>query len=109
MTMHGAARIAEVVRALLARRAPGASICPSEVARALDPDGDWRALMPGVRAEAACLADAGLVEATQGAQTLLAGAIADTRGAIRLRRGPLFDAHGEFAGARRGDPSQPDP
>ena len=35
---------------LLARRAPGASICPSEVARALaSAPSDWRALMPQVR------------------------------------------------------------
>ena len=35
---------------LLARRAPGASICPSEVARALvSAPSDWRALMPKVR------------------------------------------------------------
>jgi len=35
---------------LLARRVPGASICPSEVARALvSAPLDWRALMPQVR------------------------------------------------------------
>ncbi len=35
---------------LLSHRAPGASICPSEVARALaSGPSDWRALMPQVR------------------------------------------------------------
>lgn len=33
---------------LLAARAAGATICPSEVARALAPGGDWRAEMPSV-------------------------------------------------------------
>lgn len=34
---------------LLARRAAGATICPSEVARALSPE-DWRSAMPSVHA-----------------------------------------------------------
>jgi hypothetical protein len=34
---------------LLARRAAGATICPSEVARALSPE-DWRGAMPSVHA-----------------------------------------------------------
>ena len=33
---------------LLARRAPDASVCPSEVARAIAPD--WRGAMPAVHA-----------------------------------------------------------
>ncbi|EZP50781.1 MULTISPECIES: DUF3253 domain-containing protein [Sphingomonas] len=37
-----------VTLALLARRAPGATVCPSEVARAIAPD--WRAAMPAVHA-----------------------------------------------------------
>jgi len=37
-----------VTLALLARRAPGATICPSEVARAIAPD--WRGAMPAVHA-----------------------------------------------------------
>lgn len=39
-----------LVLALLARRQPGATICPSEVARALAGDVDWRAAMPVVHA-----------------------------------------------------------
>lgn len=51
----------EVVEAgifgLLAQRAPGASICPSEVARALaSAPSSWRALMPLVREVAQRLA-----------------------------------------------------
>lgn len=39
------------ITALLARRAAGATVCPSEVARSLaGPDGDWRALMPDIHA-----------------------------------------------------------
>lgn len=45
--------------ALLARRAPDATICPSEVARAIA--ADWRAAMPDVHAAVDALVDAGLV------------------------------------------------
>ena len=39
------------IRALLAERAPGATICPSEAARRLaGPQGDWRAEMAAVHA-----------------------------------------------------------
>ena len=39
------------LRALLAERAPGATICPSEAARRLaGPQGDWRAEMAAVHA-----------------------------------------------------------
>lgn len=39
------------VEAMLARRETGATLCPSEVARALaDDGGDWRALMADVHA-----------------------------------------------------------
>lgn len=41
------------------------SICPSEVARAVRPRGNWRALMPAVREAAAVLAGRGLVEIRQ--------------------------------------------
>lgn len=36
------------VLAVLATRAPGGTVCPSEVARAMATDGDWRAAMPAV-------------------------------------------------------------
>lgn len=41
----------EATLALLAARAPGATICPSEVARAIAGDGEaWREAMPTVHA-----------------------------------------------------------
>ena len=78
-------RIAETISALLARRDGSASICPSEVARALVPDSAWHALMPQVRNVAAAMAARGLLAVTRGAQTVdvLSGG-----GPIRLRRPP---------------------
>lgn len=49
---------------LLAERDACKTICPSEVARALDPEG-WRRLMPQVRATAVGLARAGRIEITR--------------------------------------------
>ncbi|PQP26312.1 DUF3253 domain-containing protein [Rhodococcus opacus] len=71
----------ERIRALLDARADSASICPSDVARAVAPD-DWRPLMEPVREAARRLADAGEVEVTQ------KGAVVDprsARGPIRIR------------------------
>ena len=70
------------IEALLDRRAPDATICPSEAARAVDPEG-WRELMPTARAAAGRLAARGLVEVTQ------AGEVVDVRtarGPVRVRR-----------------------
>ena len=69
------------ILALLAERAEGATICPSEVARALSDD--WRPLMPAVRAAAAELAASREVEVTQGGEVVDP---ATARGPIRLRR-----------------------
>ena len=55
---------AATILALLERRAPGRSICPSEAARALAPD-DWRPLMPVVREAAARLRADGRLEVTR--------------------------------------------
>lgn len=74
-------RLTAVIFELLAQRRPGASICPSEVARAEDPD-DWRALMPRVREVAARLAAAGRIRVTQGERTVDANT---ARGPLRLR------------------------
>jgi len=75
----------DAVLDLLDRRAPGASVCPSDVARAVhrcDDDG-WRELMEPVRRAAARLAARGQVEITQhGAPVDPAKA----RGPIRIRR-----------------------
>jgi len=55
------------VFALLDKRKPGATICPSEVARSLEGDaGPWRELMPQVRAVAQELAQAQRVRVTRG-------------------------------------------
>jgi hypothetical protein len=70
------------IRTLLADRTRSATICPSEAARAVDPDG-WRALMEPARAAARRLVAAGDVEITQG------GRVVDPstcKGPIRVRR-----------------------
>ncbi|MFC4505164.1 MULTISPECIES: DUF3253 domain-containing protein [Streptomyces] len=72
------------------RRAPGASVCPSEVARAIrrGPDEEWRDLMEPVRRAAARLATSGLVVVTQRGVTVDASDVAahTPRGA-RVRAG----------------------
>jgi hypothetical protein len=76
-------RIRETIDALLDARRDGATICPSDAARALLPDGDWRALMDDVRRVAADEAGAGRLEVRQGGRRVdPAGA----RGPIRLAR-----------------------
>ncbi len=70
------------ITALLAARARGATICPSEAARCVDPEG-WRDLMEPARAAARRLVAAGEVEITQG------GRVVDpstAKGPIRIRR-----------------------
>jgi hypothetical protein len=76
------ARLERTIGELLERRRPDASICPSEAARAVDPDG-WRELMPAARAAAGRLAEAGAVEVTQGGEAIDVGS---ARGPIRIRR-----------------------
>lgn len=70
-----------------AARAPGSSICPSEVARALagGDDGPWRPLMGPVRRAAADLARAGRVEILRKGKPVPPEAM---RGVIRLRAAP---------------------
>ena len=79
--------ITHTINRLLAARAAQASICPSEVARALAPT-DWRPLMAAVRAAAVQMARAGTLRITQGGVTLAPDDVAGghTRGPIRLRR-----------------------
>jgi hypothetical protein len=70
------------ILALLDERARSATICPSEAARSVDPDG-WEALMESARCAARRLVDAGEVEITQG------GRVVDPstcKGPIRIRR-----------------------
>lgn len=76
------ARLERTIGELLDQRRPEASICPSEAARTVDPEG-WRDLMPAARDAAGRLAAAGEVEVTQG------GAVVDVaraRGPVRVRR-----------------------
>ncbi len=70
------------IDALLDTRAPGATICPSEAARAVDPEG-WRALVPGAREAAGRLAARGTVEVTQRGVVV---DVATARGPVRIRR-----------------------
>lgn len=72
----------QAVLALLAARAGGATICPSEAARAVGGEA-WRELMEPVRAAARRLVVAGEVEVTQ------RGSVVDpstAKGPIRVRR-----------------------
>jgi hypothetical protein len=71
------ARIAELVEA----RGPGRTICPSEVARSLAGEGDFRPLMPLVREAAATLAQRGELVATQQGRPV---DVRSVRGPIRL-------------------------
>lgn len=78
-------RLEQVILALLDRRAPTATICPSDAARAVydgDDDG-WRALMEPARRAARRLVAAGEVEITQAGQPVEP---AEARGPIRIRR-----------------------
>jgi len=58
-------RIEAAILALLAERAPGRTICPSEAARVLAGDDDFRPLMDAVRAQAWAMAARGELEITQ--------------------------------------------
>lgn len=81
---------------LLARREPPATICPSEVARALAPH-DWRPLMTKVREVATAMATQGALDIRQGGRTVVPGA--PQRGPIRL---------GLPLGQTAGPPTTPD-
>lgn len=73
------------IRDLLATRSRGATICPSEAARAISGDTDeaWRALMEPARAAARRLVAAGEVEITQGGRAVDPST---AKGPIRIRR-----------------------
>jgi len=74
--------IERTITDLLERRDRGKTICPSDGARALAGDADFRPLMEPVRARAREMVERGDLEITQG------GRVVDpetARGAIRLR------------------------
>ena len=77
-------RLEDAIRALLARRAPEATICPSEAARAVGGQ-EWRELMPAARAAAGRLVDAGEVDVLQAGEVV---DVANARGPVRIRRRP---------------------
>jgi hypothetical protein len=79
------ARAREAILALLAERDPDKTICPSEAARDLAGDADFRPYMEPVRDAAAKLADEDRIEVTQKGEPVT---IAEARGPIRLRLGP---------------------
>lgn len=83
--------IANEVLRQLSRRAVDSSICPSEVARALQSEeAAWRSLMPQVREVAAAMcAKGGLRITRRGIDVPMSDL---HRGAIRFARGPNFDA-----------------
>jgi hypothetical protein len=74
-------RPAAAILDLLGERDPGKTICPSEAARVLAGDGDFRPYMEPVREAAGRLAKAGRIEVTQKGQRV---DVADVRGPIRL-------------------------
>ena len=79
------AAIAEEILRQTAARGPGASICPSEVARALAGgglDGPWRPLLGPVRQAAIALARTGRVEILRKGKPVPPEGV---RGVIRLR------------------------
>jgi hypothetical protein len=72
----------EAIGELLDARAGGATICPSEAARRVDPDG-WRELMEPARRAARRMVAAGLLEIVQGGRPVDPS---HAKGPIRLRR-----------------------
>jgi hypothetical protein len=77
-------KLEETIRDLLSKRAATSTICPSDAARAVSPDG-WRDLMEPARRAARRMVDAGEVDITQ------KGSVVDpsrVKGPIRIRRRP---------------------
>ena len=73
--------IEPTILALTAARGADKSICPSEVARTLQPEG-WQALMTPVRQAAMRLAEAGRIDILRKGKPV---PLAEVRGVIRLR------------------------
>ena len=71
----------EMTMTMLNARAPDATICPSEVARALAAGDDWRAAMPSIHAAVDCLLAEKLV-----AISWKGGTLDDRAGPYRIGR-----------------------
>ena len=76
-------QIEAALLAVISARGLGASACPSEVARKLQPD-TWRELMPSIRRVAAKLAQRGRLEITQGGSVVVP--TEPFKGPIRVRQ-----------------------
>jgi len=74
-------KLESAILSLLATRARGATICPSEAARQLSPD-DWQELMEPARCAARRLHNAGTIQITQGGKRVDPSR---AKGPIRLR------------------------
>ena len=79
-SQRAGARLEEAIVELVTEQGPGKTLCPSEVARAVDPD-NWRSLMDPVRRAANRLAKRGRIEIRQRGQAVCPES---ARGAIRL-------------------------
>ena len=77
-------RLEATILDLLERRADGATICPSEAARAVDTDG-WRDLMEPARSAARRLVARGEIDIVQKGQVVDPST---AKGPIRLRKRP---------------------
>lgn len=75
-------QIENAIMELLGERGPGKTICPSDVARRLEPE-DWRPLMPKVREAADGLRERKLVQVTQKGKAIASAQ--EAKGPIRIR------------------------
>ena len=89
--VHGPERIASIILSLLQTRADTATICPSEVARQLEPV-SWRPLMPEVRRVATIMAAAGEVELRQ--RGVVVSPFTEIRGPLRISLARRIDLDG---------------
>jgi hypothetical protein len=81
---HPRGELQRTILELLSHRRAGATICPSEAARAVAGSGkDWRPLMVEARSAAAALVEAGEVVITQHGEVV---DLATARGPVRIRR-----------------------
>jgi hypothetical protein len=74
-------RLEQTILTLLLAREHGATICPSEAARAVSPD-DWRSLMERTRAAAQRLVEEQVLVITQKGEVV---DLSTARGPIRLK------------------------